>query len=60
MIHEAFTKSEVAKRYFDLMGQNISRDQARKNFHQDKKIDRVVLKKVIDEIYKEQLKKLKA
>lgn len=61
MIHEAFHKSRVAYRYYKIRypERNYNEDQSRKHFQQDNYIDKAILKKVIDEIYKEQKEVLK-
>lgn len=59
MIHEAFTKSEIAKRYYSLRGIELAKEPARKRFILDKNIDKKLILIVINSIYKEQKKMLK-
>jgi hypothetical protein len=59
MIHEAFTKAEIARRYYKKRGVELEKEPARKRFLLDKNIDKTVLKTVFSEIYKEQNRMLK-
>lgn len=61
MIHKALRVSEVAKRYYKKKSpkKKYETEQARKQFWQEPKIDILVLKQVIDEIFTEQNKMLK-
>jgi hypothetical protein len=59
MIHEAFIKAEIAKRYYKKRGIELENEPARKRFLLDKNIDKAVLKQVIDEVYKQQKALLK-
>ncbi len=60
MLHEAFSITEVALRYYKLQHpeRNYSRHYAVKQWRQDKRIDSKVVKKVIDKIIVEQNKLL--
>lgn len=62
MIHEAYTKSEIAVRYYNVKypDRNYSKQEAIKQFSQDKSIDKKTLRSVIDTIYAEQKKLLSA
>lgn len=59
MIHEAFTKAEIAKRYYKKRGIELDKEPARKRFLLDKNIDKSILKIVFEEVYKEQKDLLK-
>lgn len=56
MIHEAFTKAAIAKRYYNLRGIELEKEPARKRFLLDKHIDKKIIRVVVDAIYKEQKK----
>ena len=62
MIHQALSKSEIAFRYYHIVkrDRNYSKEDARKRFQQDRKIDVKVVRKVIDGIFQEQSAILKA
>lgn len=62
MIHEAFTKSEIAFRYYQQKypERNYTRKEAMKQFSQDRAIDRKIIRTVIDTIYSEQKQLLRA
>jgi predicted transcriptional regulator with HTH domain len=59
-IHKAFVKAEIAFRYYQekYPSRNYSKEQARKQFSQDSNIDQALLKKVIDQVYQEQMREL--
>lgn len=61
MIHEAYTKTEIALRYYNITHpeRNYTRHYAVKQWNQDKNIDLKVLKSVIRDIFQEQIKLLK-
>lgn len=59
MIHEAFKKAEIARRYYKKRGIELDKEPARKRFFLDKNIDRKLLREVFTEIYKEQMLQLK-
>jgi hypothetical protein len=59
MIHEAFIKAEIAKRYYKKRGIELDNEPARKRFLLDKNIDKSILKIVFEEVYKEQKALLK-
>lgn len=59
MIHEAFIKAEIAKRYYKKRGIVLDNEPARKRFLLDKNIEKSVLKTVFEEVYKEQKALLK-
>lgn len=61
MIHPIYTIAQVAVRYYAITrpSKELSVEQARKNFFQDKKIDDKVLLKVLEHALKEQKKLLK-
>lgn len=59
MIHEAFIKAEIAKRYYKKRGIELDNEPARKRFLLDKNIDKDVLKVVFEQIIKEQKALLK-
>jgi len=55
MIHKAIKKAEVAKEYYNALSIKYKdSEQYRKQFHQDKNIDKKVLRMVLKKIYKEQ------
>lgn len=62
MIHQALSKSEIAFRYYRIVhrDRDYNKEDARKRFQQDRKIDVKVVRKVIDEIFQEQRAILKA
>lgn len=62
MIHEAFSKTEIAVRYYLLRGIELEKEAARKRFFldvRDGRIEKRNLQKVIGTIIKEQKKLLK-
>ena len=60
MIHEAFTISEIARRYYKLKtGEDILKEVARSRWRMTRNPDLKILNKVIDIIYKEQKEKLR-
>lgn len=60
MIHEAFTVSEIARRYYlKKTGEDLSKEVARNRWRMTRNPDKDILNRVIDEIYKEQKKALK-
>lgn len=56
MIHEAFTQSEIARRYYLEKGESLSRQEAANRWRMLRHPDKDVLKKVIGDIVKEQKK----
>ena len=56
MIHQALISAQVAIRYYKIKYPDRKYDtiQARKQFGQDTNIDKELLQKVIDKIFKEQ------
>ena len=54
MIHKAFNKSEIAKRYYKALGSFTTREQAKKNFAGIKNYNFDVLNHVLNEIWNEQ------
>lgn len=54
MIHEAYTKAEIARRYYEKRGIKLEKEPARKRFLLDKNIDRKLLREVFSDINKEQ------
>ena len=50
--------AELADRYYKLQGKEYSREQARKQFHQDKKRDIGMLKKIQREMNKQALREI--
>jgi len=62
MIHEAFTKAEIAIRYYSIVvpGRTFTNEQARKRFLLDKNVDLKIIRQIIDVIYSEQKRLLKA
>lgn len=54
MIHEAYTKAEIARRYYEKRGITLEKEPARKRFLLDKNIDRKLLREVFSDINKEQ------
>ncbi len=59
MIHTAYNKSEIAKRYYLAMGRNYDNQAAIKQWSQDRKLNLKVLKEVFETIYTEQKQSLK-
>lgn len=59
MIHEAFQISEVARRYFELKGEQLTKPEAYNRWRMVRNPDLKLLNKAVDQIYKEQKKKLK-
>jgi len=61
MIHEAFTKAYIAFRYYSIKHpeRNYTSEQARKQFMQDNRVDKALVRKVIDQVYSEQKRLLK-
>jgi hypothetical protein len=59
MIHEAFIKAEIAKRYYKKRGFDLDNEPARKRFLLDKNIDKPTLRAVMEQINKEQKALLK-
>jgi hypothetical protein len=59
MIHEAYNKSEIARRYFKLKGETLTRQEANNRWKMVRSPDKEILKKVFSEIHKEQKSKLK-
>lgn len=61
MIHEAFSKSEIAKRYYALKtGEKLANKEAFNRWRMLRNPDMDVLKKVIEEVVKEQKKLMKS
>ena len=62
MIHQALSKSEIAYRYYQEVApdRNYPKEQARKQFQQDRNINVKVVRKILNDIFKEQLLLLKA
>lgn len=60
LIHPALTISQVALRYYAIVHpeRNYHIERALKQFRQDRNIDKKVLRKVIEVIFKEQKKML--
>lgn len=58
MIHPAFNKSEIARRYFEIKGYKLSKQEAANRWRMLRNPDKSIIKKVIDRVYKEQLKLL--
>lgn len=60
MIHEAFSKSEIAKRYYALKtGEKLTNKEAANRWRMLRNPDMDALQKVIDGVIKEQKKLLK-
>lgn len=62
MIHEAFSKTEIAVRYYRMRGIELEKEAARKRLFldvRDGRIEKGNLQKVIGTIIKEQKKLLK-
>jgi hypothetical protein len=59
MIHEAYNKSEIARRYFELKGETLTRQEANNRWKMVRNPDAEILKKVFDKVYKEQKTQLK-
>lgn len=59
MIHPAFTKAEIAKRYYAKRGIVLENEPARKRMLLDKNIDKGILRTIFSEILKEQREILK-
>lgn len=62
MIHQALSKSEIAYRYYQEVApnRNYPKEQARKQFQQDSNIDVKIVRKIVKDIFREQLLLLKA
>lgn len=61
MIHSAFIKSEIAKRYYKLAtGEDISRDDAFNRWRMLRHPDKKILRQVIKEVAKEADQEIKA
>jgi hypothetical protein len=59
MIHEAYSTSYIAKRYYEkATGESLDKKDAYNRWRMLRHPDKTILKKVIDEIYKEQKKDL--
>lgn len=59
MIHEAFKKAVIARLYYKERGIILENEPARKRFALDKNIDKAILKKVLEQVRKEQSALLK-
>jgi hypothetical protein len=61
MIHTALSKSEIALRYYKKVAPEkiYTKEQARKQFQQDRTIDKKLVMKIVDEIRSEQKQMLK-
>lgn len=59
MIHEAYTKAEIARRYYEKRGIKLEKEPARKRFLLDKNVDLKLIDEVNDEIHREQKTMLK-
>lgn len=61
MIHSAYITSEIARRYYlKKTGEVLSRETARSRWRMTRNPDKDILKKVFEEISKEQNKLLRA
>ena len=57
MIHDAYIRAEIARRYYLLKGSELTNPNARKRLYldiRDNRIDKELIKQVIDTVYKEQ------
>lgn len=59
MIHEAYNKSEIVRRYFELKGEKLTKQEAANRWRMIRNVDLDVLEKVFSQINKEQKKLLK-
>ena len=59
MIHDAFSKAEIAERYYRELNKFTTRERARKAFIALKKYDKEIIKKIMKEIHREQMDLLK-
>lgn len=59
MIHSAFIKSEIARRYYAAAGEELSRQEAANRWRMLRNPNRKLLQKVIDEVTREQKKEIK-
>jgi hypothetical protein len=59
MISKAYNKSEIARRYFELKGETLTRQEANNRWKMIRSPDLLALKKVFDTIHKEQKGMLK-
>lgn len=60
MIHPAFYKSEIARRYYEKKGETLTAQQATNRWRMTRNFDKKLLRQVFDEIYREQREALKA
>lgn len=54
MIHEAYSKSYIARRYFALKGEKLTNTEAYNRWKMTRKPDKIILSKVFAQIYIEQ------
>jgi hypothetical protein len=54
MIHPAYNRSEIARRYFEEKGETLSKDDAYNRFRMIRLFDKKILKKIFSDIQKEQ------
>lgn len=60
IIHEAYSKSEIARRYYkEYTGEELTNQEAANRWRMLRNPDVKILKKVNDQIHKEQKKMLK-
>lgn len=59
MIHEAYNKSEIVRRYFEKQGEKLTKQEAANRWRMIRNVDLKILKEVFDDIHKEQKKLLK-
>ena len=59
VLHEAFFKAEIARRYYKKRGIELEKEPARKRFLLDKNVDLKLIDEVNDEIHREQKTMLK-
>lgn len=54
MIHKAFNKSEIARRYFELKGEKLSNSEAANRFRSVRNPDVNLIARIVAEVYAEQ------
>lgn len=61
MIHKAFNKSEIARRYYEkATGEKLNNQEAVNRLRKLKNIDRKLLREVFNDVLNEQKQELKA
>lgn len=61
MIHPAYNKSEIARRYYEkATGEKLTNQEAINRLRKLRNVDKVLLRKVFDDVNSEAKKELKA